>query len=46
MENKIPAQLLLYQKGGHGFALYNRAQDEYWMSAAIKWLALNGFYKR
>jgi acetyl esterase/lipase len=42
--NRIPAQLLLYQKGGHGFALYNKAQDEHWMPAAIKWLALNGLY--
>src|SRR5258705_4172713 len=46
IENKVSAQLILYQKGGHGFALYNRAQDEYWLSAAIKWLTLNGFYKR
>jgi len=44
--NKIPAQLLIYQKGGHGFAMYNREQDEYWMPAAIKWLAVNGFYKK
>ena len=46
MENKVPTQLLLYQKGGHGFALYNKVQDEYWMPAAIKWLVLNGFYER
>ena len=43
--NKVSGQLLLYQKGGHGFAYYNKAQDEYWMPAAIKWLALNNFYK-
>lgn len=41
--HKVPCQLLVYQKGGHGFALYNKAQDEYWMPAAIKWLRLNGF---
>jgi acetyl esterase/lipase len=46
VENKVMAQLLLYQKGGHGFALYNKAQDEFWMPAALKWLTLNGFYKR
>ncbi len=45
-KNKVPAQLLLYQRGGHGFALYNKEQDEYWMPAALKWLALNGFLKR
>ena len=44
--NKISAQLLLYQKGGHGFALYNKAEDKYWMPEAIKWLTQNGFYKK
>lgn len=44
--NNIPAQLLLYQKGGHGFALYNKEENAYWMPAAINWLAINGFYKR
>lgn len=44
LAHRVSAQLLLYQKGGHGFALYNKAQDEYWMPAAIKWLALNGYY--
>ena len=43
--NKVSAQLLLYKKGGHGFALYNKAEDKYWMPSAIKWLSLNGFYK-
>jgi acetyl esterase/lipase len=46
VEKKIACQLLVYQKGGHGFALYNRAQDEYWMAAFIKWLGLNGFYRQ
>jgi hypothetical protein len=43
---KIACQLLVYQTGGHGFALYNKTQDEYWMPAFVKWLALNGFYKK
>lgn len=41
--NKIPSQLLIYQKGGHGFALYNKEQDEYWLPLVRKWMALNGF---
>lgn len=45
-KNKVPAQLLLYQRGGHGFAMYNKEQDEYWLPAATRWLTLNGFYKR
>ncbi len=46
LAKRVPAQMLLYQKGGHGFAQYNAAQDENWLPAAIKWLALNGFYKK
>jgi acetyl esterase/lipase len=44
--NKIPAELVLYKKGGHGFALYNKAEDKYWMPDAINWMAQNGFYKK
>jgi acetyl esterase/lipase len=46
LAKKVPAQMLLYQKGGHGFAQYNAAQDDNWLPAAIKWLRLNGFYKQ
>lgn len=45
LANKVHAQLQIYQKGGHGFAMYNKAQDEYWFPAALKWLELNNFYK-
>lgn len=43
---QVKAALLLYKKGGHGFALYNKEEDKYWMPDALKWLALNGFYKQ
>jgi acetyl esterase/lipase len=46
VEKKIACQLLVYQKGGHGFALYNKTQDEYWLPAFVKWMGLNGFYKK
>lgn len=45
LRNKVSAELLLYKKGGHGFALYNKAEDKYWMPDAIKWMLQNGFYK-
>jgi acetyl esterase/lipase len=38
---RIPAKLLLYQKGGHGFALYNKEEDDYWLPSVLKWLRLN-----
>jgi acetyl esterase/lipase len=45
IENKIAAQLVLYKKGGHGFALYNKAEDKYWMPDAVKWLKDQGYYE-
>jgi acetyl esterase/lipase len=44
--NKVEAKLLLYEKGGHGFALYNKEEDKYWMPDALQWLAQNHFYKK
>lgn len=43
--HQIPGRLLIYEKGGHGFALHNKAEGEDWMPEAIKWLNLNGFRK-
>jgi acetyl esterase/lipase/lysophospholipase L1-like esterase len=41
---KITGELMIYPKGGHGFAMYNKAMGESWMPQAMKWLRLNGFY--
>ena len=43
--HQIPGRLLIYERGGHGFALHNKAEEEDWMPAALKWLTLNGFRK-
>ena len=40
---KIPAEMMIYQKGGHGFALHNKEEDDYWLPSAVKWLKLNLF---
>jgi acetyl esterase/lipase len=40
---RIPAQLHIYQKGGHGFALYNKEENDYWLPSVLKWLRLNRF---
>ena len=45
MANKILAQLILYKTGGHGFALYNKEENKYWLPDAIEWLEQQGFYK-
>lgn len=43
LRNRVAAKMLLYQKGGHGFAAYNKAETDNWIPSAIKWLTLNGF---
>jgi acetyl esterase/lipase len=40
----VAAELVLYKKGGHGFAMYNKEEDKYWFPDALKWLAANSFY--
>jgi acetyl esterase/lipase/lysophospholipase L1-like esterase len=45
LQHKVSAEMLLYQKGGHGFASYNKAEEHNWIPSAIRWLSLNGFYK-
>lgn len=44
--HNVAAQLLLYEKGGHGFAMYNKEENARWLPAAIGWMMTNGFYKR
>lgn len=39
----VSAKLIIYQKGGHGFAAYNKAEDDHWLPYAVKWLKLNKF---
>lgn len=40
---KVPAKLMVYQKGGHGFTAYNKAEGDHWLPVAVKWLKLNDF---
>jgi acetyl esterase/lipase/lysophospholipase L1-like esterase len=42
---RISGQLLIYPRGGHGFAMTNKAMGESWLPQAMKWLRINGFYK-
>ena len=45
LAKQIPAKLTLYKNGGHGFALYNKEENKYWLPDALKWLEEHGFYK-
>ena len=43
VKNKVPAELHLYQSGGHGFGLYMKNSKELWMDRCKNWLLLNGW---
>jgi acetyl esterase/lipase len=44
VRNKIPAELHIFQKGGHGYGLAPRGETESsWPDLCIKWLKISGF---
>ncbi len=38
IKNKIPVEMHLYPKGGHGFGMYNKTTDDNWMERLKNWL--------
>jgi acetyl esterase/lipase len=44
-KNKVPAEMHLYQSGGHGFGLHNKTTKDEWMERLQNWLSINGFLK-
>jgi acetyl esterase/lipase len=42
---KIPAELHLYQKGGHGFGMNNKTTRDSWVDRLQNWMDANGWLK-
>jgi acetyl esterase/lipase len=40
-ENKVPVELHIYQRGGHGFGLYHEQGAEQWLDRCVNWMASN-----
>jgi pectinesterase len=40
IKNKVPVELHLYPKGGHGFGMNNKTTDDNWMERLRNWLNL------
>ncbi len=38
IKNKVPVELHLYPKGGHGFGMFNKTTDDNWMERLKNWL--------
>lgn len=41
--NKIPSELFIYPKGGHGFGLINPTSPDRWMDRCLDWMRSNGW---
>ena len=41
LRNKVPAELHLYEHGGHGFGLHNTTTKEDWFKSCIDWMKQN-----
>jgi len=42
-KNNVPADLFLFEKGGHGFGMNNPTSQVKWMDLALQWLQKNGW---
>jgi len=46
IKNKVPAELHIYQNGGHGFGMNNKTTNDKWMERCKNWLETNGWLKK
>lgn len=44
-KNNVPAELYLYEKGGHGYGMYNKSSEVRWMGLVEAWLKKMKFIK-
>jgi len=45
LKNKVPAEMHILQKGGHGFGLNNKAEPSPWLPQVFTWMKANKFMK-
>ena len=38
LENKVPAEMHLYSKGGHGFGMHNKTTADKWFERLLNWI--------
>lgn len=43
LKNNVPAELHIYERGGHGFGMDNPTTEENWMDTLKHWLVSRGF---
>jgi acetyl esterase/lipase len=45
LKNKVPSEMYIYQKGGHGFGLNNKSEPTDWLANVYAWMKTNHFIK-
>lgn len=45
IHHQVPAEMHIYQRGGHGFGLNNKTTSELWMDRCKNWMIANGWLK-
>ena len=43
LDNKVKAEMHIYQAGGHGFGLYNKTTKDLWFDRLTNWMDENGW---
>lgn len=46
ISKKVPAELHIYQSGGHGFGMFIKKSRELWMERCRNWMELNGWLNK
>jgi acetyl esterase/lipase len=46
VQHKVPAELHIYQSGGHGFGMKQKSKNELWMERCKNWMEVNGWFQK
>ena len=46
ISKKVPAEIHIYQKGGHGNGMYLKGSDDLWMNRCKSWIKANGWLQK
>jgi len=46
VQHHVPAELHVYQRGGHGFGLNNKTTSDHWMDRCKNWMTANGWMNK
>ena len=43
--HQVPAEVYLYEKGGHGFGMTNKTSNQLWMDSCLQWMGKENFIR-